>query len=120
MGSWLNENGKNYEAWIQAYEEIQKNLKNWQPLINDFNNYEVRCAQCINERWDMKHWLHIVLDKSFLPETKINQMPRWPDIVLDFSKIDLSLDIAFPVFELEFYPISLPDAPAPGVSITSV
>ncbi len=43
-------------------------------------------------------------------------MPRWPDIELDFSDIDLSLDIAYPVFELNFYPISLPDIPVPTVS----
>lgn len=43
-------------------------------------------------------------------------MPRWPDIELDFSDIDLSLNIAYPVFNLNFYPVALPDAPAPSIS----
>jgi hypothetical protein len=41
-------------------------------------------------------------------------MPRWPDIELDFSDIDLAFDIAYPVFNLSFYPITLPDMPTPS------
>lgn len=47
-------------------------------------------------------------------------MPRWPDIELDLSDIDLSLDIAYPVFNLSFYPVSLPDAPVPTISGFSI
>ena len=43
-------------------------------------------------------------------------MPRWPDIELNFTDIDLSLDIAYPVFNLSFYPVQLPDAPTPTLS----
>lgn len=43
-------------------------------------------------------------------------MPRWPDIELDFSDLDLSIDIAYPVFKLSFHPIELPDMPRPSFS----
>lgn len=80
-----------------------------------FNDYEVECGECRNERWNLQHWLWIIIS-AIIPPIPIIQMPRWPDIELDFSDIDLSLDIAYPVFNLNFYPVALPDVPAPSVS----
>lgn len=87
----------------------------WQVLLDVFNDYEVECGECRNERWNLQHWLWIIIS-AIIPPIPIIQMPRWPDIELDFSDIDLSLDIAYPVFNLSFYPVSLPDAPAPSIS----
>ncbi len=87
----------------------------WQVLVDVFNDYEAECGVCRNERWNLQHWLWIIIS-MIIPPIPVIQMPRWPDIELDFSDIDLSLDIAYPVFNLSFYPISLPDAPVPTIS----
>lgn len=57
-----------------------------------------------------------IVISAIIPPIPIIQMPRWPDIGMDFSDMDLSLDVAYPVFDLSFYPVSLPDAPAPTIS----
>ncbi len=115
MGGWLYENGQRFKGWVEAFILITKLFDLWQVLLDVFNDYEVECGECRNERWNLQHWLWIIIS-AIIPPIPIIQMPRWPDIELDFSDIDLSLDIAYPVFDLNFYPISLPDAPAPTIS----
>lgn len=100
---------------MEAFILITKLFDLWQVLIDVFNDYEVECGECRNERWNLQHWLWIIIS-AIIPEIPIIQMPRWPDIELDFSDLDLSLDIAYPVFNLSFYPVDLPDAPAPTLS----
>lgn len=111
----MYENGQRFKGWVEAFILITKLFDLWQVLLDVFNDYEVECGECRNERWNLQHWLWIVIS-AIIPPIPIIQMPRWPDIELDFSDIDLSLDIAYPVFDLNFYPISLPDAPAPTIS----
>ncbi len=115
MGGWLYTNGQRFKGWVEAFILITKLFDLWQVLLDVFNDYEVECGECRNERWNLQHWLWIVIS-AIIPPIPIIQMPRWPDIELDFSDIDLSLDIAYPVFDLNFYPVSLPDAPAPTIS----
>lgn len=115
MGGWLYQNGQRFKGWVEAFILITKLFDLWQVLLDVFNDYEVECGECRNERWNLQHWLWIVIS-AIIPPIPIIEMPRWPDIELDFSDIDLSLDIAYPVFDLNFYPISLPDAPAPTLS----
>lgn len=80
-----------------------------------FDEYEEQCSVCQNEQWNLQDWLWISIS-AVIPPLPVVQMPRWPDLELDFSDIDLSLDIAYPVFDFSFYPIQLPDMPSPSVS----
>lgn len=115
MGGWLYENGLRFRAWVETFILVTKLWDLWQVLIDVFNDYEVNCGICRNERWNLQHWLWIVIS-LIIPPIPIIEMPRWPDIELDFSDIDLSLDIAYPVFDLSFYPVHLPDAPTPTLT----
>jgi len=115
MGGWLYNNGLRFKAWVEVYILVTKLWDLWQVLVDVFNDYEAECGVCRNERWNLQHWLWIIIS-MIIPPIPVIQMPRWPDIELDFSDIDLSLDIAYPVFNLSFYPVSLPDAPIPTIS----
>lgn len=115
MGGWLYENGQRFRAWVEAFILTTKLWDLWQIIIDIFDDYEAQCGVCINERWNLKQWLWIVIS-MVIPEIPVITMPRWPDIELDFSDIDLSLDVAYPVFDLSFYPVYLPDAPLPTLS----
>lgn len=84
-------------------------------LIDVFDDYEESCAVCHNEQWNLQEWLWITIS-AVIPPIPVVKMPRWPDIELDFSDIDLGIDIAYPVFNLSFYPLALPDMPSPNFS----
>ncbi len=115
MGGWLYNNGLRFKAWVEVYILVTKLWELWQVLVDVFNDYEAECGVCRNERWNLQHWLWIIIS-LIIPPIPVIEMPRWPDIELDFSDVDLSLDIAYPVFNLSFYPVTLPDAPIPTVS----
>lgn len=87
----------------------------WQILIDIFTDYEIECGTCHNERWNLQQWLWIIIS-AVIPPIPVIEMPKWPDIELDFSDINLSLNLKYPVFDLSFYPITLPDAPLPSVN----
>jgi hypothetical protein len=70
---------------------------------------------CRNERWNLQHWLWIIID-AIIPDIPIIRMPKWPDIEIDFSQIDLNLDITYPVLSFGFYPVELPDMPTLSLS----
>jgi hypothetical protein len=112
---WLYDNGLRFKAWVEVFILMTKLWDLWQILIDVFDDYEAECGVCRNERWNLQHWLWIIIS-MIIPPIPVIQMPRWPDIELDFSDIDLSLDIAYPVFNLSFYPVNLPDAPLPTIS----
>ena len=114
-GGWLYNNGLRFKAWVEVYILVTKLWDLWQVLVDVFNDYEAECGVCRNERWNLQHWLWIIISMII----RLYQLSRCldgGDIELDFSDIDLSLDIAYPVFNLSFYPVSLPDAPIPTIS----
>jgi len=94
-------------------------LEPWQELLDVFSQYEAQCTVCTNERWNLQHWLWIIIPAA-IPPLPVTKMPRWMDIELDFTDIDLSLDIAYPVFDLNFVPVIIPDAQSPSINQPSI
>jgi hypothetical protein len=115
MGGWLYDNGERFKTWVETFILITKLWDLWQILIDVFDDYEESCAVCHNEQWNLQEWLWIIIS-AVIPPIPVIKMPRWPDIELDFSNIDLGVDIAYPVFNFSFYPLDLPDMPSPSFS----
>jgi hypothetical protein len=115
MGGWLYENGERFKTWVETFILITKIWDLWQVLIDIFDEYEESCTVCHNEQWNLQEWLWIVIS-AVIPPIPVIKMPRWPDIELDFSNIELGIDIAYPVFNFSFYPLELPDMPSPSFS----
>ncbi len=115
MGGWLYDNGERFKTWVETFILVTKLWDLWQVLIDIFDEYEESCAVCHNEQWNLQEWLWVIIS-AVIPPIPVVQMPRWPDIELDFSDINLGIDIAYPVFNLSFYPLALPDMPSPSFS----
>lgn len=113
MWGWIYDNGQRFKTWVETFILVTKIWDLWQILIDVFTDYEQSCAVCHNEQWNLQEWLWIVIS-AIIPPIPVITMPRWPDIELDFSDLDLGIDIAYPVFNFSFYPLALPDMPTPS------
>jgi len=111
----MYENGKRFKSWVETLQLVTKLFETWQAILDVFLNYDLECGVCRNERWNLQHWLWIIIG-AIIPEIPVIQMPRWPDIGLDFSNIDLNLNIAYPDISISGYPAEFPDMPNANIS----
>lgn len=118
MGDWMSSNGPKFNDWSESFILNTKMLDSWQVLLDVFNDYEASCGVNRNERWNLQHWLSIVIPQ-IIPNIPVIEMPRFPDVSGDYSEMDTSIDPEIPEYNLTFKPISLPRAPSvppPGVA----
>nr|MDD3720153.1 VCBS repeat-containing protein [Candidatus Gracilibacteria bacterium] len=110
FGGWLGTNGERFKAWVQAYILIKAVLKSWQLLVDVFNDYEVSCKQCKNERQDLMTFMWKLIS-MVVPKIPVIQFPKWPNIILDLHNIKAGLIIALPDFKFNVRPIVIPTLP---------
>lgn len=118
---WLNENAKRFEKWVDAIILMISIIKTWQILIDVIANWKPRCGKCTVDTYDTYDcilWL-LCIDLPILPIPPF----KIPDIYLDFSHIDLWVDVLLPRFKFRALKIplfKLPDIPDPmSVSINA-
>lgn len=78
MGDWMKDNGPKFNNWTETFVTNTKMLDGWQGMIDVFNDYEAECGVNRNERWNLQHWMSIVIPE-IIPNMPIIEMPRWPD-----------------------------------------
>lgn len=52
---------------------------------------------------------------AVIPSIPVIKFPRWPNIVLDLSDVQLGINIAVPDFQFKLTPMKLPDLPSLGL-----
>jgi len=111
MGKWMENNGKRFKSWVQAFQLLKKALETWQVIPDLFKNYKASCSVCRNERYDLKHFM-FKLVSVLTPKIPIIQFPKWPDIILDLHDVQLGMTITMPQFNIRSVPIQLPQLPS--------
>lgn len=109
-GGYVKRQGKIIQAWIRAVREIIDQFKGWQALLNLAIEYQTSCDECKNERYGEIGLIFQVFGSVF-PELPIIQIPKWPDFVFDFSKIEMGVTVLWPDFVFKPVPLILPDLP---------
>ena len=109
LGGWLSKIHQQIVAWAELILTIKYIVENIKKLFDLFLNFDTNCTICTNERW--ANWGWFLLLGLILPEIPIVQFPKWPDIVLDFSKISGAINITLPVISIRPTPIPLPPLP---------
>ncbi len=88
MGGWIENNGDRFKAWIEMTTLVKSILKTWQVIPDLFAQYDAECGVCRNERHDAKFSLFKVIS-AIIPKIPVIKFPKWPDVMLDLSKIRL-------------------------------
>ncbi|MCX6719098.1 MAG: hypothetical protein NTZ38_01850, partial [Candidatus Taylorbacteria bacterium] len=122
-GGYIKQQGKIIKSWMKAIEDIMNQFKTWKSLLDVAVDYQKSCDQCKNERYGKIGMLFQLLGSAF-PDLPVVQIPKWPDFVFDFSKIEMGVKIMWPDIVFKPEPLNLPDLPTislpkiiPSVSI---
>lgn len=113
FSKYMEENKERYEIYVENFRTMEDTLRNWQELLDVFASYERECTVCTNERWNLQHWLWIIIEE-IMPKEPILLFPRYPDLELDFTDVDLSFNIKYPVIDIKVVPFTVPIVPDPS------
>lgn len=112
--AWLNVNAKLYSKWVDALILILTSIKTYQILIDITANWSKNCGTCSRDSFSP----YACSFENLFPKIPILKIPPFkiPNINIDFSHIDLWINMVLPRFV--FVPIdlalpSLPDLPRP-------
>lgn len=115
---WLDRNSKIFEKWVDAIITLINIIKTWQLIIDVSLEWKTTCWKCRADAWDLYDCILSLLciDLPVLPIPPF----KIPDIFIDFSHINLWIDIILP--KIKIYPVpiwmfTLPNLPSPAVSI---
>ncbi|MDR0650311.1 MAG: hypothetical protein LBG59_02650 [Candidatus Peribacteria bacterium] len=104
-------NANRFSSYVDAIILIMNVIQTYQVLIDFSANRSSKCATCTNDTYDQHSCtLSILCQGIKLP---IIQIPNFkiPDIILDFSELNLNLDIILPNFNFQPVKIDLPQIP---------
>ncbi|MFA7277371.1 MAG: FG-GAP-like repeat-containing protein [Candidatus Gracilibacteria bacterium] len=109
VGGYVKRQQNRISQWLDIVKGIKSMLAQWQALVNLTLDYNTQCDSCKSERFSLFH----VLVSLFvnIPSPPIIPFPKWPDIVLDFSRVEAGVHVSWP--DLTFSPqqILLPTLP---------
>lgn len=90
---------------------IKAIAESWQPVLDIFTDTSKQCGVCRNQRYDLTYWKFKMIS-AVIPSIPVIKFPRWPNIVLDLSDVQLGINIAVPDFQFNLTPIKLPNLPS--------
>ena len=109
---WLNTQSKIFEKWVDAIIALINIFRTWQLLIDVSVNWKSSCWKCRQDTGDLYDCTLTWLCPS-LPVLPIPPF-RLPDIFIDFTHIDLGINIVLPRIKIRPVPIwlfTLPSLP---------
>ncbi len=109
MNGWMSNIQEQIITWAELYFTIIEIIKNLEKLFDLFVDFNSNCDICTNERFANFGWFSLL--GLILPDLPILTFPRWPDLVLDLSDFDTSIDIEIPIISVVPEPINLPTLP---------
>ncbi|MFA6917885.1 MAG: FG-GAP-like repeat-containing protein [Candidatus Gracilibacteria bacterium] len=115
LGGYIKKQLKIVGAWMQMIEEIIRIFEGWKMILDVITEYQTSCDECKNDRFSR---LGLLLQLFIaIPSPPIIPLPKLPDLVFDFSQVQLGTKIIWPDIVFKPQPIYLPDLPLPLITI---
>ncbi len=109
FGGWWKANENAAKQWGTFVESIKAFFKSINGVAKLFTDFTVDCPTCnVNRGSTVEGLLRLVLGGVKLP---VIPAPKMPNVILDFSRIALSINLEIPKIEAEPVEIALPDLP---------
>lgn len=112
LSYWMTTNANRFEGYVDAIILIMNIIKTYQVLIDFSVNRSSKCSTCTNDTYD-QYSCKLSILCELLPQLPIIQIPNFkiPDITIDFSNLNMSMDILLPTFNFQPEKIDLPNLP---------
>lgn len=109
IGGYVKRQETRLAQWLDIGKQIKGTLAQWQGLVDITADYNAQCDSCKSERFSLFH----VLTQLFvnIPSPPVIQFPKWPDIVLDFSRVETGVRVSWPDVTFTPQQILLPTLP---------
>ncbi|MGE3279122.1 MAG: S-layer homology domain-containing protein [Candidatus Altimarinota bacterium] len=107
---WWGEFERKLDLWIDAIYSFQQFIALIQLLLDILKGYNKKCGLCTSDRLTLKELILKILF-GVVPKFPIIDFPTWPDIRLDFSNVQLGIDVAVPVFDVKTIDLKWPRLP---------
>lgn len=108
-GGYFKRQMKIVQSWIKAVEDAIKLFKDWKLILDLIVEYQESCDQCKNDRFSKLALLMQLF--AAIPEPPVIPLPKWPDLVFDFSQIRTGTKIVWPDVVFKPQPVHLPNVP---------
>lgn len=108
-GGYIKRQQKIIESWIKTIQDVIRTFKEWKVLLDVVADYQQSCDKCKSDRFG-KLGLLMQLFVA-IPDIPIIPLPKWPDVVVDFSQIKTGIKIVWPDVVFRPEPITLPNLP---------
>lgn len=108
-GGYIKRQQKIIESWIKTIKDVMKTFKEWKMILDVVSEYQQSCDKCKSDRFG-KLGLLMQLFVA-IPDIPIIPLPKWPDVVVDFSQIKTGIKIIWPDVVFRPEPIILPNLP---------
>ena len=109
MGGYMATIHQQLVSWAELILTIVEIIKNIQGIFDVFTNFDSSCNICTNERFANFGWWSLL--GMIIPDIPIIKFPKIPDIVLDMSNMNASIDIELPILKFRTFPLPLPPLP---------
>ena len=111
LSYWVVTNSERFVWYIDAITLMLNIIKTYQLIIDFSVDWSKKCGNCAKDTYDQYSCKLSLLCNSI--ELPIIQIPNFklPNITLDFSNIDVWLDIILPQFNFQPIKVPLPDLP---------
>jgi hypothetical protein len=116
FSNWYKANEKAVEEWLKFRVTFKNILKTWESIPQIFQEFSINCPSCSVDRGTMHEWLLRILLSGV--EFPIFEPPKLPNVNLDFSKLNIGMDIAIP--EIVFKPVKLDIFSLPDISLPTL
>lgn len=107
---WWGEFERKLDLWLDVILSYQEFVALIQLVLDILKGYNKKCGLCTSDRLTLKE---IILKVLFgvVPKFPILDFPSWPDIRLDFSEVELSIDVTVPTFDVRQLDLRVPQFP---------
>lgn len=108
---WLDANKQAIAKWKKFKDQVKEFFESFTFLLEAFTDFKADCPTCAVERGSSTTVLiNLLLGSIKLP---VIPAPRLPDIFLDFSRVDISVELPVPEIELQPVQMAYPNLPDP-------
>ncbi len=109
IGGWFAALRQDLVDWGSLFLTLYEIVTRFWKLFDLFINFDSSCDICTNERYFNPGWWTLL--GLILPDLPVIKFPKWPDLVIDLSDVELEMRFDLPIPHLIAEPIKLPSPP---------